>query len=111
MGNTPPTSAVRVTDLNTSTETIDIWRYKVSVSGRGARAGEYTYTYISPAYGIVISPGDKHPISAYNAEEYEGLSNEKKLVPVRKSLLIAAREYLEYHNTITNDIQRQLAVN
>lgn len=111
MGNTPSTSAVRAMDLKTSTDTRPIWRYKVPISGRGARTGEYTYTYVDSVNRIVINPGQLHPIRAYEADEWDEVSNEKELVPVRISLLHAMREYLEYHNTITNEIQRQLAVN
>lgn len=105
------TTSSHIEDLRTPSEMTDIWRYKIGVSGRGARAGEYTYTYVSPEYGIVISPDRLHPIYAYDKEDWKGIDNEKKLVPVRKSLLRAAQEYLQYHNTITNEIQRQLAVN
>jgi hypothetical protein len=107
MGNT--SSSVR--SIDTSTETTNIWRYKIHLSGRGVRASEYTYVYVSPVDNIVIEPGNRHPIRAYEVEEWRDIDNEKKLVPVRVSLLRAASAYLEYENQITNEIQRQLAVN
>lgn len=96
---------------DTSTETANVWRYKIGVSGRGARTGEYTYAYVSSEFRIVIEPGQTHPIRPYDAEDWAGIDNEKKLVPVRVSLLRAACAFLDAENQITNDIQRQLAVN
>ena len=107
MGNV---SSASVNAINDSTETVQVWRYKISLSGRGVRASEYTYVYVSASERVVIEPGQRHPIRDY-VEEWNGISNEKKLVPVRVSLLRAAREFLEYENQITNEIQRQLAVN
>ena len=109
MGTTQ--SSIHAVDSNTSSEMTDIWRYKVSLSGRGTRAGDYTYVYVSVAHRVVIEPGSRHPVREYEPEDWRDLSNEKKLVPVRVSLLRAARAFLEYENQITNDIQRQLAVN
>lgn len=81
------------------------------MEGRGVRPGEYTYTYLSEQYGVVIEPGRQSPVREYDLSEWKGISNEKKQIPVRKSLLQQARKYLDLHNTFTNEIQRQLAVN
>lgn len=111
MGNTTSTSAVSVTNLATSVETAMVTRYRLGLTGRGTRADDYMYAYVDPINGVVIEPGRQFPVRRYDAEDWNEISNEKKLVPVRKSLLIAARSFLDYHEQITNEIQRQLAVN
>ncbi len=94
-----------------SSEKTHVWLYKIGLSGRGVRPGEYTYAYVSAEFRIVIEPGHTHPIRTYNAEEWRDIDNEKKQVPVRVSLLRNAQRFLKYEDQITNEIQRQLAVN
>lgn len=88
-----------------------VTQVKMHLEGRGMRPGEYIYTYLDEHYKTVIEPGRQSPVREYDPSEWKGLSNEKKQIPVRKSLLQQARKYLDLHNTFTNELQRQLAVN
>lgn len=105
-------SAFPVEDLSTSTETVLVKRYKTGVIGRGVPPGRYVYVYVSPADGIVIEPGvSARPVRRYSASEFAGINNSVEQVPVRRSPLHLAKLYLNMTERITNEIQRQLAVN
>ena len=106
MGNTPSTSAE---DLTLPADMVMVTRYKITVPGRNP--GTYAYRYVSHADGVVLDPGSStKPVRRYSDSEIS-TTVDKEQVPIRKSLLTLAKLQLRIHEQLTNELQRQLAVN
>jgi hypothetical protein len=93
------------------TDFCSIERVEVNVEVR-YRGTFKQYQYISKEYGILLDPSNTVcPVSSYDPAHWEGVSNPRTIIQVKRSLLILAKDFLEAKDILLNEIQKTLAVN
>jgi hypothetical protein len=90
--------------------TSPVTRYEVKTDVRYRGTFKH-YVYVSEEYGVEIDPSNtQNPITACNPEAWAGMSNPKKIVHVKMSVLVLCRDFLKARELVTNEIQKTFSV-